>query len=316
MVMTDSSPGTRVGSSPSSRAGGGAASGRRLRYSGYLWILPAMVLSVGLIYYCIIYTGYISTLDWNGSSPVQTSVGLQNYLDILQDPIFWGAILHTVIYFVGTFVVQTTLGLVFAVLLHSRVRLKSVYKVIIFVPVVLAPAVMAPVFRQAFSADGQFNGLLEAIGLGFLRHAWLAEADTALPTILAITIWGSTGLTFILYFAAMGQIDADVLDAARLDGAGNIRTLVSIILPEVQGTTVALLILTAIGSLKLFDVPFLVTAGGPNYATEFLGTYIYRTSIQQGHVGYAAALSVMLLILAVSIAILLSRRNRPTSEAV
>jgi ABC-type sugar transport system permease subunit len=269
-----------------------------------------LILSVGLLYYCIFYTGYISTLNWNGTDPNPASVGLGNYVQAFQDPVFWKAIYHTVVFFIVTFVVQTFLGVLFAVLLHSKVKIGVLYKVIIFVPVVIAPAVMAPVFRQVFGADGQFNWVLEHIGLGFIAQPWLAQSSTALGVIISITIWQWTGLTFILYFAAMSQIDPEILEAARLDGAGNIRTLVSIVWPSVRGTTVALAMLSAIGALKTFDIPYLVTIGGPNYATEFLGTFIYRESIPMSNVGYGAALSVLLLILALAMAIILQLRGR------
>jgi ABC-type sugar transport system permease subunit len=269
-----------------------------------------MVLSIGLIYYCIGYTGYISTLNWNGTAPDPASVGLGNYALALRDPVFWKALGNTVVFFIGTFVIQTALGLLFAVLLHSRIRLRALYKVIIFVPVVIAPAVMAPVFREIYAPDGQFNWLLRHIGLGSLAQPWIAQSSTALPVIMSITIWEWTGLTFILYFAAMSQIDGDVIEAARLDGAGNARVLSAIIWPGVRGTTLALAILSAIGALKTFDVPYLVTVGGPNYATEFLGTFIYRVSIPQGQVGYGAALSILLLVLALGVAIVLQVTGR------
>jgi ABC-type sugar transport system permease subunit len=112
----------------------------------------------------------------------------------------------------------------------------------------------------------------------------------------------------------MTQIDQSMLEAARLDGAGNIRVLVSIVWPSVRGTTVALAILSAIGALKTFDVPYLVTIGGPNYATEFLGTYIYRATIPLDHVGYGAAIAIVLLIIALVMALILNfagRERRP-----
>lgn len=272
--------------------------------------MPALVLSVGLIYYCIGYTGYISTLDWNGTSPDPTHVGGANYVRVFHDPVFWLAIKHTIISFVVTFVIQTVLGIVFASLLHSRIWLSGIYKVVLFVPVVLAPAIMAPVFRQIFANDGQFNWVLTHIGLGALAQPWLAQSSTALAVIMSITIWQWTGMTFILYYAAMGQIEPEILEASEIDGAGNIRKLVSIIWPSIRGTTIALATLSAIGALKTFDIPYLVTVGGPNFATEFLGTLIYRESIPLGAVGYGAALSVMLLVLALIMAIFLNVRGR------
>jgi raffinose/stachyose/melibiose transport system permease protein len=283
--------------------------------AGYLWLLPALVLSVGLIYYCIGFTGYISTLKWDGASPNPKSVGLANYVAALNDPIFWGAIGHTVLFFIVTFSVQTVLGVVFAALLHSQIRLKMLYKVIVFIPVVLAPAIMAPVFRQIFAADGQFNQVLTAVGMGGLAQPWLAQSTTALPVIMVITIWEWTGLNFILYYAAMSQIETEVLEAARMDGAGNIRILVSIVWPSVHPTTLAIAMLSAISALKTFDVPYLVTIGGPNYATEFLGTLIYRVSIPLAKVGYGAAISVLLLVLALAGAIALQLRGRNREDA-
>jgi raffinose/stachyose/melibiose transport system permease protein len=292
--------------------GGGGRSGRRRprRPPGLPWILPALVLSVGLLYYGIGYTGYISTLDWDGISPDARHVGARNYTRIVSDPVFWEAVRHTVVFFVVTFVIQTLLGLVFAVLMHSRLRLAALYKVIIFIPVVLAPAIMAPVFRHMFAPDGELNAVLHGVGLGSLAQPWIGQTSTALPVIMFITIWEWTGITFVLYYAAMTQIDPSVLDAARMDGAGNVRTLVSVIWPEMRGTTVALAILGAIGALKTFDVPYLVTIGGPNYATEFLGTYIYRQTIPLDHVGYGAALSVILLVVALIVALVLQFAGR------
>ena len=288
---------------------------RGLQPHGLPWILPAFVFVVGLIYFCIVQTGYISTLDWDGTSPTPEPVGARNYTDILRDPIFWRAIWHTIVFLVVTFAVQTVLGFVFAALLHSKIRLATLYKVIVFTPVVIAPAVMAPVFRQMFAADGQLNWTLEHIGLGFLAQPWLAQASTALPVIMFITVWQYTGLTSILYYAAMAQIDPETLEAARIDGAGNVRTLVSIVWPGVRGTTIALAMLSVIGALKTFDIPYLVTLGGPNYSTEFLGTYIYRVSIPEAHVGYGAALSVMLLVLALAGSIAIAvRANRKERE--
>lgn len=283
--------------------------------SGLPWILPAMIYAVGILYYCIFYTGYISTLDWDGTSPLQEPVGLANFAKMLRDPVFWGALAHTAIFFVVTFTVQVALGVLFACLLHSKLYLKTVYKVLIFIPVVLATATVAPVFRLIYAPDGVLNGMLTAVGLGSFAQAWFANGTFALLIVISVQIWQSTGVVFVLYFAAIGQIDPTVVEAARIDGAGDLRIIRSIVLPGVQGTTIAIATLSAIGSLKTFDIPFLITGGGPSYATEFLGTLIYRVSVSFAQVGYGAALSIVLLVLAIGTAIIIRAGGRKVGSS-
>lgn len=310
--MTTSTPTTHaagVATERSSRRRGGLH-----RPKGLPWVLPALVVSVGVLYYCIGYTGYLSTLKWDGASPLQLQVGFENYLRMFRDPIFWRALGNTAVFYVVTFTVQVALGIVLACLLHSRLYFKTVYKVLIFVPVVLAPATTAPVFRQIYAPTGTLNSILEGVGLGGLGQAWFANGTFALFIIISVQIWQSTGVVFILYFAAIGQISPEVIEAARIDGAGDLRIISSIIWPSVRGTTIAIAILSAIGSLKTFDIPFLITSGGPTYATEFLGTRIYRISVQYSDVGLGAAFSIVLLLLAIGTAVLIQVGSRTREE--
>ena len=152
-------------------------------------------------------------------------------------------------------------------------------------------------FRLLFSPQGLLQKIFDALHLGVSVN-WLANPKTALYVLMWVAIWEFTGMSFILYFAAMSQIDKEMLEAARIDGASNIRTLITMVFPLCKGTTISMAMLGIIGALKTFDIPYLITTGGPNHATEFLGTYIYRQGIRQSHLGYAAALSVVLLVLA------------------
>lgn len=280
------------------------------RISGLPWILPAFVFVVGIIYYSILYTFKLSTLDWNGLDPIQTKVGISNYTKALfSDWVFWTAIKNTIVYFILTFVIQNFLGFIFAAILHTKVKFATLHKCLIFIPTILAPATMAPVFRLMFSPQGILQSIFDTLHLG-ITVDWLAKPNSALLILMIVAIWEFTGMSFILYYAAMSQIDKEILEASRLDGAGNFRTLLSIVLPNCKGTTVSLAMLGIIGALKTFDIPYLITTGGPNHATEFLGTYIYRQGIRQAHLGYAAAISVMLLVLAFCGAILINRLNK------
>ncbi|HBE76805.1 MAG TPA: sugar ABC transporter permease [Firmicutes bacterium] len=283
---------------------------RFTKINGLLWILPAFVFVVGIIYYSIFYTFNLSTLNWNGLDPIPIKVGISNYTKALfSDWIFWKAIKNTIVYFLITFLIQNFLGFIFAAILHTKVKLATLHKVLIFIPTILAPATMAPVFRLLFSPQGMLQNIFNTLHLG-ITVDWLANPNSALFILMIVAIWEFTGMSFILYYAAMSQIDKEMLEAAHLDGAGNFRTLLSIVLPNCKGTTVSLAMLGIIGALKTFDIPYLITTGGPYHATEFLGTYIYTQGIKQAHLGYAAAISVMLLILAICGAILINRVNK------
>lgn len=277
--------------------------------NGLPWVLPALLFLAIIIYYSIFYTFNLSTLDWDGLSPNPERVGVQNFVDLFTDHVFWLCLKNTVLYFVVTFVVQQILGFMFAAILHSDVKLPTVHKCLVFIPTVLAPATMAPVFRLMFSPQGMLQSVFDALGLNITVN-WLADPHTALFVLMIICIWQNTGMSFILYYAAMSQIDREIMEAARIDGAGNMRVLWNIVFPHCKGTTVSLGMLGVIGALKTFDIPYLITTGGPNHATEFLGTYIYRQGIRQSHLGYAAALSVVLLVLAIGGALLTHRASK------
>ena len=290
----------------------GKKHGNATRINGFVWMLPAFLFLVIIIYYSIFFTFRLSTMDWDGLTPTQKSVGFDNYIRLFGDKTFWKAIRNTVVYFVITFVIQNTLGFIFAAILHTKVKFATLHKCLIFIPTILAPATMAPVFRLMFSPQGMLQDIFNTLHIP-ITVDWLSKPNTALYVLMAIVIWEFTGMSFILYYAAMSQIDKEMLESARLDGAGNIRTLWSMVVPNCRGTTVSLAMLGVIGALKTFDIPYLITTGGPNHATEFLGTYIYRQGIRQSHLGYAAALSVMLLILAIVGAFLTNKAGKGES---
>ena len=275
---------------------------------GVVWILPAFLFLVVIIYYSMFFTFDLSTASWDGLSPAREAVGLKNYEKLFGDKVFWKCLQNTLVYLVITFVVQNALGFIFAVILHSDVKLPTLFKCLIFIPTILAPATMAPVFRLLFSPQGLLQSVFDFLHLN-ITVDWLSRPDTALFVLMSVTIWEFTGMSFILYYAAMSQIDTEMLEAARLDGAGNLRTLWHMVLPGCRGTTVSMGMLSVIGALKTFDIPYLITTGGPMHATEFLGTYIYRQGIRQSHLGYAAVLSVILLVLAVAGAFLTNKAN-------
>lgn len=300
--------------SPEDRRPVTARSGRRrplLLPGGLRWILPGFVISVGLIYYSIVYSGYLSFFDWPGGRALMTPVGLGNYAEALRDPVLWTALRNTMLYFVVVFAVQVVGGTLFAAAMHSSIRFANLYKVLVVIPVVVAPATLAPAQVQVWESNGTVNHILGWIGLSGVEQSWVGQSSTSLLVVILVGCWGAVGYGFILLYAGMSQVDPELIEAGRLDGAGNLRVLFSIVLPGLRPVIVSLAILNFITALKLFDNPWLITQGGPAHSSEFLGTMIYaETASSDRNLGFASALSILVLVVAVAVSVLMQMRGR------
>jgi raffinose/stachyose/melibiose transport system permease protein len=274
-------------------------------WTHYLYLVPIFLFLAAFVYYTIGYTFFISFFDWNGVSKTKTFIGINHYVEISKDPIFYGALRNTVIYMIVSILTQMFLGLLIALMLKSQVKFKSLYKVIFFLPTVLSQAVIAYVFRQIYDANGgQLNQFFEAIGVKSLSLEWLSSPHLALYSIIAINIWEFTGFSFILYFAALSVVDKEIYEAARIEGANFIQIITKLIFPLLRSTHYSLIILGVIGSLKTFDLVFLTTGGGPGRASEVLSTYIYKKTILEYNAGYSSALSMIMLVIALALTVI------------
>ncbi|WP_203567654.1 carbohydrate ABC transporter permease [Aestuariimicrobium ganziense] len=284
---------------------------RNLRLHGLLYLLPALLLVLGIVYAGIGYTGWTSFYQWDGLSPTKKFVGWGNYQRMLDDKVLWRALRHVGIFAVLTIFLQMAIGLGMAMLLRrGLVAGAAVYKAIMFIPVVMAPAVVATVFRDIMNPDGWMQSRMAENGLGALVHPWLADPKTALYGIVAINIWQWTGFSFVLYQAALAQVDEGLFEAASIDGASALQQLWYVLLPQLRTAHLTLIMTGCIGSLKTFDIVLLTTGGGPGRASEFLTTYIYKQAVVQFRAGYSAALSVLMLVVAVTITVIQMRLAR------
>ena len=277
---------------------------RRVALSSYLYLVPALILVVGVVHVGIVANITYSTLDWNGISPNGKPVGGDTYLKLLNDPIFWTSLRNTLVFAAATIVLQMVFGFALAVLVRTRAFLRGLLRTLAFVPVVLAPAVVATSFRFLLTPDGSINGLLSAVTGQTIEQPWLADPSTALLMIVLINVWQYTGYSFLIYDAAMGQIDNSVIEATRIDGASTWQLLRLVVAPLLSGSHLVLIVLGVISALKTFDLVFLTTAGGPGTSTQVLTGYIYKQVIDQFHAGYGAALSVALVAIALVFSVL------------
>lgn len=268
------------------------------RFSPYLYVLPVVILSGVLIYFSIGFNLWASLTDWNGLTRMNV-IGLSNYTDLLQDRTFWTALRNTLVFMVATVALQAALGLLVAVIAKERLPGSGFFKALFFLPIAMAPAIVATVFRYMLEANyGAVNETLRALGMlgqGDVIE-WLGR-DLGVWSIVLINVFQWMGFSMMIYFAGLMSIPDETYEAATLDGAGWWRRLWSITIPSLRGTTSVLIILGIVGALKTFDIVWLTTGGGPGNATQFLTTFLYQSRSDR-EAGYASAIGMVILVIA------------------
>ena len=273
--------------------------GKKNNWAAYLFILPLILLSFVMIYYCIIRTVMTSFTDWNGMTDTMNFVGLKNYAKLVKDKTFWTAVVNNIIFFFGTVFVQAAVGFLLAVLLKKKLPGSNVFKAIYFMPIAMATSITAAIFKIIMDpTNGSLNNFLRAIHLDMFAVSWLGDKRYALLSVIIVNIFQWMGFSMITYYAGLMALPDDVYEAAKIDGAGFWRTTVSVTFPMLKGTTNVLLILGIVGSLKTFDIVKLLTAGGPGRSTTVLNTYLYEKAFKDFNAGGAAAIGVAILIIA------------------
>jgi raffinose/stachyose/melibiose transport system permease protein len=267
----------------------------------YLLLAPALLLLGTFVYLPILENVRYSFHQWSSLSPTWTFVGLDNYRTLFADPIFWRALSNNLTYAVLSVVVQVGLSLVLAAILEAGLfsgRLSSFFRVSLFIPSILPITVVGFLWTLLYQPSlGLLAQALEAIGLGDLSRAWLGEEETALLAVVAVSQWQWTGYIAVLFVVAIRAIPRELYEAAALDGAGRIRQFWHVTVPGVRETTLLMACITIFGAIKVFDIVWVMTAGGPNNASEVLGTYMYRSAFRNDLVGYAAAVAVVIFVL-------------------
>jgi ABC-type sugar transport system permease subunit len=266
---------------------------------GLAFLIPAMVLFAMFVIYPIVYNVQASTLRWDGVN-VGTFVGFANYARLFQDPILLITLRNSGYWIVLTIIPQAVIGFLLATMLNRRLAGRSVYRAIFFTPAVLSPIVVGYVWSRLLDPS---TGVLASVGSATgadLSSDWLGDPATAIFAVIFVNVWMWTGFSMLFYLSGMQLIDGSVLEAARIDGAGAFQSTVRITLPLLRSTHLSLLLLGIIGSLKTFELVYVLTQGGPNHASEMLPTYAFLQAFQLQSVGYAATVSIVLLIVAIA----------------
>jgi ABC-type sugar transport system permease subunit len=240
---------------------------------------------------------WLSFVSWDGLSAVRP-VGFGNYANVFQDSIFWQAIVHNVIYAVGTVVGKVVLALVLAVLLNQALPGRAIFRTVLFLPVVLSFIVVGLLWSWIYNYNfGLANGLLTTLGLQALKQDWLGNTSLALGALIVVDIWKWFGFHMVINLAGLQSIPSELYEAARIDGASGWQLFRRITIPLLQPVTMVNVTLATLGAFNVFDLVYVMTTGGPANATNVAMMEIYTQAFQFYQFGYASAMSFVLLIL-------------------
>ena len=260
-----------------------------------LFVAPALLFYVLLTLFPVLQTIYNSVFEVKPRA-ASIFVGAGHYAALMQDRTFWISVRHTVIWAVVAPLAEVALGLLLALAIYAKVPLGRFFRVAWFAPVVLSYVVVAILWAWLYNYDwGLVNTGLRALGRPDWAHSWLGEPSTALWALIAVDIWKWTGFHLIVCLAAIHGLPKEVLESAEMDNCGWAGKLRFIIIPMLASTLAGLLVLGVIGKMKVFDLVWIMTHGGPLWSTETVSTYVYKRAFDWTtfDLGYPSAIAVV-----------------------
>lgn len=270
------------------------------------WIIAAGVIPALMIYLVfsivpIFISFYYSTMAWNGFSDMQF-VGLANFKEVFQDKVFWLSVRNNILVVLASVFGQIPIALALALLLNRKIKGAKFFRTIGFMPVVISTVVISITWRMIYNSEyGMINNFLEAIGLGFLEQNWLGDPTWAMIAVCITIIWQFVGLYFIIFLSALQTVPSEILEAADLDGASEWQKTIHVVLPSIWNIILISIVLCISGSLKTFDLIFVMTSGGPANSTEVMATYMYDKTFEGLRYGYGSAISVLIFVFSIGL---------------
>ena len=285
--------------------------------TAYLFLLPALLVLLFVDFIPMVQGAGTSVWAYNIFRPgVRPFVGIRQYADLLNDEVFVRSFWQSWYFTLGSVVCQFALCLVAAVLLNQPLRFRAYFRAVVLIPWVVPSSLAAMMFGLLFTSTGLVNTLLHNLGLVQLGvvsegFAWLSDARTAMPTIIFTNMWKGFPFFAVMMLAAMQAIPQDLYEAARVDGASALRAFWHVTLPSIRPTILIATLLGIIWTFNSIDLIYILTYGGPYYATFTLAMFAYQEAFGRGLVGYASAVAVFILaLMAVVMAIYLVMYRR------
>ena len=261
--------------------------------TAFTLMLPVLIFFLVFQYYPILKSVVISFMEYGLLRRETPWVGLQNYVNQLQDPLFMSALANTLLFVAIVVIIGVIAALILAVLVERTGKWAKVYRTMYFIPVVTSLLATSMIWRWLYASNGLFNFILTYFGLS--GQAWLLSEQLALPSLIVLTIWKNLGFDLVLFSAGLQAIPEEFYEASRIDGASSVQNFLYITLPQLKPIVVLVSITAIIRSFQVFTIILAMTQGGPLNSTRTIVYHIYEQGIQYDEMGYASAASVILL---------------------
>ena len=277
-----------------------------------LYIMPALVLISVLIFIPLILTGYYGLMDWDGIGAMEF-IGLENYITAIQDDKFWDSALHSFLLAVFS-TLSLAVYLVISLILASKIKGSDLLRKIYLIPMLLSSVAIAQIWIKVYNPG---NGILNTIlvGLGVENPPlWLADPNIVLYAIFIPILWQYAGFYILIYYAALKNIPESLVEAAKIDGATPFQIAYKVKLPLIMGVVKVTIVLAVVGSLKYFDLIYVMTGGGPNGASEVMASYMYKLAFGSSDFGYGSAIGFLLLIITLIVTVIVRKLTATKDE--
>jgi len=276
-----------------------------------LLALPALAVFAFYITWPLIHTVVLSAYSWSALNPIRTFEGFGNYVELYHDPVLRTALINNGLWIVLSLVFQLPLAMLLAVGIGSALRRHRVLRTVYFSPLIIPAVAVGLIWTLFYDPNfGALNELLESLGLGSLTRGWLGEPGLATFAIIAVSGWRYTGFHMMILLAGLQAIPDDLYEAAHIDGATGWQAFWRITLPLMRRIILVDALLITVGSVKIFDLIWVMTQGGPNHASEVLATYMYYSAFIADRMGYAAAIATVMLVLTLIATVIYLRLTR------
>ncbi|MCM3761941.1 sugar ABC transporter permease [Alkalihalobacillus oceani] len=277
-----------------------------------LYILPALLLVGLLIFIPLLLTGYYGLMNWDGIGAMQF-IGLENYLNVLQDANFWQSAGHSFLLALFS-TVSLVIYLAVSMILASKIKGADLLRKIYLIPMLLSSVAIAQLWIKIYNpSNGMLNTILMAIGVQN-PPLWLADPNIVLYSIFIPILWQYAGFYILIYYAALKSIPESIIEAAKIDGATPFQIATRIKLPLIMGVIKVTIVLAIVGSLKYFDLIYVMTGGGPNGASEVMASYMYKLAFGNYNFGYGSAVGFMLLLITLIVTIIIRKLTADKEE--